>query len=183
MSINLLAGASTKGLGRTAKIKRINRQVLIWAVVLFVCFVAVVGGAIGYFNLRLGDTRTNLRNLERTYASRASEVVAYVRSKQAIMAIETVMASRSTYREKLEEVYLILPPGVYLADADFAGDGILSFSGRADGVAQYEEFMSRLETSMEKPDFAFSKVVQTELVRNRNGNYRFRLHLLIKDGN
>ena len=84
MKINLLAGTTSKGLSKIMGIKKVNRLVLMWSVIVFACFLLVVGGIFFYFNFKLGVVRGELKSLERAYSSRAREVVAYVRSKQSI---------------------------------------------------------------------------------------------------
>jgi hypothetical protein len=182
MKINLLSNVPVSGLGRVVKIEKTNRRVLTFAVVIFLIFVLTVGGVFLYFNFRLGTTKNELSSLERSYSSRASEVVTYIRSKQSIDEIDKILSGRNQYRQRLEDVYDTLPNGVYLSGVDFSSDGVLSFSGKADGIDAYENFIQDLNLSTQSNSFAFSEVVQTELVRQRNGNYRFIIDLRMKNG-
>lgn len=182
MKINLLSNVPVSGLSRTVKIERFNKLILMWTVTIFLVFVLTIGGVFLYFKFRLGTTKSELSSLEKTYSSRASDVVTYIRNKQSIDEIDKILSGRNEYRQRLQDVYAILPSGVYLSGVDFTPEGVLSFSGKADGVDSYEDFINSLNLSMGRPDFSFSEVVQTELVRQRNGNYRFIIDLKMKNG-
>lgn len=150
--------------------------------VVFFVFVLTIGGVFFYFKFRLGVTKSELSGLEKTYSSRVSEVVTYIRSKQSIDEIGKILSGRNQYRQRLQDVYSILPNGVYMSGVDFTSEGVLSFSGKADGIDTYENFFNNLNLSINKNGFPFSEVVQKELVRQRNGDYRFIIDLKMKNG-
>jgi len=136
-----------------------------------------------YFKLSLARVQNEVDSLSLVYLDRAGEAVRYIRAKRSLSEIGKVMSARIAYEKILGGAYKMLPVGVFVVDASFDEANLVSFSGRANGVALYNEFLARIEEQKDLQGFLFEKIVQSKLTRSKAGDYNFELKLTVADAN
>lgn len=179
MKINLLRQKSTK-FKRAEMIRRVNLTVVWVSVSAFILMVLYISTYYVYLRLRLGELSRQLTALEQTYASRASEVVDYLRVKQVMANVNAIQAQRFRYKDFLLGIYRMLPESARLATVDFSEGGVISFSTRLTNLTDYETLLARVKSESGGSEFLFAQVAQKSLTREKTGQFIVSMEARIK---
>lgn len=165
---------------KAARLRRANRLVLMVSGTIFLVLAAAAAVQYFYYSYRSSSEKSKLKQFEAVYASRADEVVRYIRLKEMLFQSQNVISGRRRYQELLTGAYSTFPAGVEVAAAEFKGINDLTFSGRALGVSEYEAFLKKFKLESQSGVFLFENVTQDSLGRQEDGVYQFNLSLKAK---
>lgn len=179
IKINLLKQRSRTFL-KAERIKRINTFMVLGGVLIFVLTLLYMSTVFVYQKFRANELTKELGSLDRTYNSRASEVVTYVRVKQLVTNVISIQARRFRYKDYLLAIYKLLPSTAKLSSVDFSEEGVISFGARVDSFNDYDYLINKIGVDSKDKSFLFKNIALKALTKDKSGSIIINLEARIK---
>ena len=104
----------------------------------------------------------------------------FVLAKGILDQVETVNASKFSYKRYMDEIVAILPAGAALRNVDFQNKGWVSVSVFAPDVTTLKDTEERIADQTIIDQTVFSSIFSEETTRDKNGGFVIKMQFEIK---
>lgn len=179
MKINIVRQDTLK-YRKARTVKRINLAIIIVSGGIFALTILYMAPQFIYLSFRQDSLTKSLAGLQATYNSRSNDVAAYYMVKKIVAATNDLQSKRFGYKDFLNALATLLPPGAVLSAVDFGAKGVIVATVRLTGLDDYEVLMRNITQAVLGRGSLFDQVAQKSLSRSKAGPYTVILELTIK---